>query len=51
MVVAQRISRGFSEVKPVSVTSECVMAHYDEIRDTQLRLDASPVGVGENTEA
>ena len=29
-----------------ALTSDCVMAHYDYTKPTQLRVDASPVGLG-----
>ena len=28
------------------LTSDCVMEHYDDTKPTQLRVDASPVGLG-----
>ena len=30
----------------VALTSDCVVAHYDQSTDTELKVDASPVGLG-----
>ena len=35
----------FDQLK-AALTSDCVMAHYDPEAPTQLRVDASPVGLG-----
>ncbi|KAK3731996.1 hypothetical protein QZH41_005497 [Actinostola sp. cb2023] len=35
----------FDKLK-ASLTSDCVMAHYDPAAETHLRVDASPVGLG-----
>ena len=29
-----------------AITSDCVVAHYDQSADTELKVDASPVGLG-----
>ena len=29
-----------------ALTSDCVAAHYDQTADTELKVDASPVGLG-----
>lgn len=44
MVVDQTAPRSFEKLKS-TLASDCVMAH-EETRATQLRVDASPVGVG-----
>ena len=45
MVSEKATPRSFAKLKS-ALTSDCVMAHYDAMKETQLRVDPSPVGLG-----